>query len=122
MEPAEHDPVELITKLARVMVLERRGRFLDAACGNDPDLRNQVEARLRDAGERKHDNEQATVATTEEHAEPESSPVEAIAQEVLSTPRETPTDIEPSSDSASQEDQPIDMFCRQKCLDPLARL
>lgn len=45
-EAANHDPVEMIAVLARGMMAERRGRFLDAACGGDVVLRAEVEGRL----------------------------------------------------------------------------
>ncbi len=46
IEAANDDPVEMIAVLARGMMAERRGRFLDAACGGDVVLRAEVEGRL----------------------------------------------------------------------------
>ena len=53
MDAASDDPIEMIATLARGMMAERRGRFLDAACGGDANLRAEVEARLGDVP--KHD-------------------------------------------------------------------
>ena len=43
MDAAKHEPVAMIAELARAMNPERRGRFLDAACGGDAKLRAEVE-------------------------------------------------------------------------------
>ncbi len=49
-DAASDDPIEMIATLARDMTAERRGRFLDVACGGDVNLRAEVEARLRNPG------------------------------------------------------------------------
>jgi len=37
-DASTNDPIEMIATLARGMIAERRGRFLNGACGGDPNL------------------------------------------------------------------------------------
>ena len=46
MDAGDQDPIEMIVKLARGMMPDRRSRFLDAACGDRLEVRAEVEARL----------------------------------------------------------------------------
>ena len=124
MDAASDDPVEMIATLARAMMAERRGRFLDAACGGDANLRAEVEARLSHVPKQENDTtvEQPSAASADQVVNPEPDSIESIALEALSGVPD-PTE----SQSADQEidvpeDLPIEAYCDQKQLDTLARL
>ena len=69
MDAASDDPVEMIAKLASGMMAERRGRFLDAACGGDANLRAEIEARLIASPKQDGSTEQPSGASTDQVAE-----------------------------------------------------
>ena len=84
MDAASDDPIEMIATLARGMMAERRGRFLDAACGGDANLRAEVEARLGDVPKNDGADEQPSGALADQVVNPELDSIESIALEALS--------------------------------------
>jgi eukaryotic-like serine/threonine-protein kinase len=122
MDAASNDPVEMIVKLAGGMMAGRRGRFLDAACGGDEELRAEVEARMGVSPKKNSTVEQPSGVLTDQVLNPESDSIESIALKALSEapglnesqPVESKTDV--------PEDLPIDTYCDQKKLDTLTRL
>jgi non-specific serine/threonine protein kinase/serine/threonine-protein kinase len=123
MDAADQDPIEMMVELARGMMPERRGRFLDAACGDDPGLRAEVEARLG-AGNRQSDVEEPAISTNEVigDSRPESASVESIALDALSSPQGSIEADRPRDGIELSEDLAIDVYCDRKQLGPLARL
>jgi len=122
MDAASDDPIEMITTLARGVMAERRGRFLDAACGGDANLRAEVEARLGAVPRNDGSDEQLATALPDRVTNPQLDPIESIALEALT---ETPglNENQPAEGRIdSAEDLPIDAYCDQKQLDTLARL
>src|SRR5271157_4817072 len=122
MDALSDDLIEMIATLARGMMAERRGRFLDAACGGDVNLRAEVEARLGDVPKNDGTNEQPSGALADQVANPQLDSIESIALEALS---EVP-DPNESQPAESKIDAPQDLsigaYCDQKQLDTFARL
>ena len=83
-DAASDDPIAMIATLARGMIAERRGRFLDAACGGDANLRAEVEAWLGDASQNNGTVEQPSAALADQVVNPKLDSVESIALEALS--------------------------------------
>ena len=83
MDVADQDPIESIIKLARGMMPDRRSRFLDAACGDQPGVRAEVEARLN-AGGRPEVAEGSRNSTPDEMCASPSSSIESVALEAVS--------------------------------------
>ncbi len=125
VDDANDDPVDMIATLAKSMMAERRGRFLDAACGGDPELRAEVEALL------------AKVPSNDNSIEPQSgelpdqtpdlerdcfNSIESIALEALSEIPDENKSLHMDNADNSVEDLPIDIYCDQKQLDTVARL
>ena len=121
MDAMSDDPIEMIARLARSMMAERRGRFLDAACGGDAKLRAEVEARL---GHPKQDGTVEEPPGSAHRSAPESrARIDRIHRfgGTLGVPRPDRSQSD-DSDTELQEDLPIDAYCDQKQLDTLARL
>ena len=119
MDDATGQSGETIAELARKMTAERRGRFLDAACGGDPQLRADVEARLQ-AGVAEVPPTAGDEAAADQ-AEPQGSspdPFDAMVLEAVSTTQEP----EESPAEEASDGTPILAYCREKGLDPVARL
>ena len=122
MDAASDDPIEMIATLARGMMAERRGRFLDAACGGDANLRAEVEARLGDASKNDGTVEQPSGALADQVANPELDSIESIALEALSEVPGPPESQPAESKIDAPEDPSIGAYCDQKQLDTFARL
>jgi tetratricopeptide (TPR) repeat protein len=125
MDSEDHDPVEMIVKLAGGMTPERRGRFIESACGGDAELRAAVEARLT-AAAGSASTEQAATTTEPTVAETgDSTPelVESIALDAVSAlPDSGEVEVEAAGGADLGEGSPIDAYCDQGRLDPRARL
>ena len=122
MDAASDDQVEMIATLARGIMAERRGRFLDAACGGDANLRAEVEARLGDASKNDGTVEQPSGALADQVANPELDSIESIALEALSEVPGPPESQPAESKIDAPEDLSIGAYCDQKQLDTFARL
>ncbi len=121
-DAASDDPIQMIATLARAMMAERRGRFLDAACGGDANLRAEVEARLGDVPKNDGIDEQPAEALADRVANSELDPIESIALEALSEVP-GPNESQPAEKEIdAPENLPIDAYCDQKQLNMLARL
>jgi non-specific serine/threonine protein kinase/serine/threonine-protein kinase len=123
MESEDHDPVEMIVKLAGGMTPERRGRFLEAACGGDAGLRAEVETRLTTAAEAQNAGLPATVieGTTDEIGETTPEAVESIALDAVSAAPD-PGEGRGGDQADLAEGPTIDVYCDRERLGPLARL
>src|SRR5271157_5522880 len=122
MDASSDNPIETIATLARGMMAERRGRFLDAACGRDVNLRAEVEARLGDVAKNDGTDEQPLGALADQVANPEPDSIESIALEALSeVPAPNESRLAESKINAP-EDLSIGAYCDQKQLDTFARL
>jgi|GEM_PF-2252111 len=121
MDAPMPDPGAMIAELARAMMPERRGRFLDAACGSDAKLRTEVEARLARTASGNGSEPAAESITLEEKTQ-NSVPgsLESIAMDALNAAPDT-TEVMESQAEASG-DLPIDVYCDRDQLDPVARL
>jgi len=84
VDATSDDPIEMIATLARGMMAERRGRFLDAACGDDANLRAKVEARLGAVTRNNSAVEQPEEELVARFADSERDFIESIALEALS--------------------------------------
>ncbi len=82
-DAAKDDSIEMIAALARTMMNERRGRFLDASCGTDAELRARVEARLSTVPECDTSMGQPLAANANEPPDLERGSIEAIALDAL---------------------------------------
>ncbi len=121
-DASSDDPVEMIAKLAGGITAERRGRFLDAACGGDATLRAAIEARLIATSSQDGGTEQPPNAPTDQVLEPKLDSIESIALEALSAapgPNERQL-LESKTDVPA--DLSIDAYCDSKQLDTLGRL
>ena len=105
MDAMSNDPIEMIARLARSMMAERRGRFLDAACGGDAKLRAEVEARLGESPKQDGNVEEPPGTLTDQALNPEPESIETIALEALSEspgpdrsqPDDSDTELQPSA-------------------------
>ncbi len=122
LDAASDDPIEMIATLAGSMMAERRGRFLDAACGGDANLRAEVEARLRAVSKNDSSNEQPAGALPDRATNSQVDPIEFIALEALSEAPGLNENQPVEGRIESAEDLPIDAYCDQKQLDTRARL
>jgi len=122
LDAASDDPIEIIAVLARGMMPERRGRFLDAACGGDVYLRAEVEARLGDVPKKDGIVERPSGALADQVVNPELDSIESIALQALSEVPGSNESNPAESEIDVPEDLPIDAYCDQKQLDTLARL
>ena len=114
MDASSDDLIEMIATLARGMMAERRGRFFDAACGGDVNLRAEVEARLGDVPKNDGTGEQPSGALADQIANPELDSIESIALEALSEVP-GPNESQPAeSKSDAPEDLSIGVYCDQK--------
>src|SRR5271157_6072341 len=121
-DAASDAPIEMIATLARGMMAERRGRFLDAACGGDANLRAEVEAQLGDPSRNDGTVDQPSGALADQVVNPELDSLESIALEALSEVP-GPHESQPAESKIDfPEDLPIDAYSDQKQLDKLARL
>jgi len=122
MDASSDDPIKMIAMPVKGMMADRRGRFLNAACGGDVNLRAEVEARLGDVSKNDGTDEQPSGALADQVANPELDSIESIALEALS---EVPGPNE-SRPAESKIDAPehlsIGAYCDQKQLDTFARL
>ena len=121
MDTMNHDQVRMIIELARMMQPDRRGRFLDVACGDNAELYAKVNAQLNapslitcDGMDTRH-----TAISGVPCAEPGS--IEAIALEAVSSEPQL-NDGNQAIAEIERDDQPIDVFCAQQQLTPVARL
>jgi tetratricopeptide (TPR) repeat protein len=115
MEAANDDPTQMLVELAGKMTPERRGRFLDAACGDDATLRAEVETRLSRRPEPPKPEESAATET-------EADPFESMAMEALSAP-DTPYELDAEAlEAETPEDASLIDHCDHKRLDLVARL
>ena len=125
MDAENDDPIEMIATLARSMMAERRGRFLDAACGGDPKLCAEVEAKLGTITQHNDTTEPESKALPDQIPNQESDPfnlIESIALEALS---EAPGSIESRQavdNGNAAEEAVINAYCDEKQLDTRARL
>ena len=121
MDEVSHDPGAMIAELARAMMPERRGRFLDAACGGDAKLRAEVEARLAyTVGGNESEPAAESVAHEEKIQDAVPGSLESIALDALNAAPDTTEVMESQAEAPS--DLPIDVYCDQDQLDPVARL
>jgi non-specific serine/threonine protein kinase/serine/threonine-protein kinase len=123
MDSEDHDPVEMMVKLAGGMTPDRRGRFLEAACGGDAGLRAEVEARLTAAREAQNAGQPATVIEGADAGAGQASPeaVESIALDALSAAPD-PGECRGEDQADLVESPPIDVYGDQERLGVLARL
>ena len=120
MDEVSHDPGAMIAELARAMMPERRGRFLDAACGGDAKLRADVETQLAQTGKGNGNETGARSAAQEQMRDLIPGSLESIALDALNA---APGGTEVAgSEPEAPDDLPIDEYCDQKRLDPVARL
>ncbi len=121
MDEVSHDPGAMVAELARAMMPERRGRFLDAACGGDAKLRAEVEGRLaHTAGGNESEPAAESVAHEEKIQDPVPGSLESIALNALNSPPGTTEVMESQAEAPS--DLPIDVYCDQDQVDLVARL
>ncbi|MFO0890896.1 MAG: hypothetical protein U0790_17355 [Isosphaeraceae bacterium] len=120
MDEASEHPGAAIADLARKMTAERRARFLDAACGDDPGLRADVEARLSEPGGA--GGAQSVGEVVAEGQPPiqddQADPFESLVLDAVSAeggPAASPTED-------SEAGTPILAYCREMGLEPVARL
>jgi len=122
MDASSANPIETIATLARGMMAERRGRFLDAACGGDVNLRAEVEAQLGDVPKNDGTDEQPSGALADQVANPELDSIKSIALEARSEVP-GPNESWPAKGKIdAPEDLSIGAYCDQKQLDTFARL
>src|SRR5271157_3350827 len=114
MDAANCQPLEMIAELARGMMPERRGRFLDAACGNDAELRAGVEARLGDAGRGTGDDPEPTSAANKEPGVLGPVSLESIALEALSAAQDSTESKLRESETGFPDEQPIYVYCDER--------
>jgi non-specific serine/threonine protein kinase/serine/threonine-protein kinase len=120
--PQEADAT--LADLARKMTPGRRERFLDAACGGDPQLRAAVEARLRPASgqEPQPASPGADSRQQELGGDPQADAFESLALEAVYAPSEPAREGGEQSGDEAEGRMPIADYCRSKTLDPVARL
>src|SRR5271157_3466888 len=122
MDASSDDPIKMIATPARGMMADRRGRFLNAACGGDVNLRAEVEARLGDVSKNDGTDEQPSGALADQIANPELDSIESIALEALSEVQ-GPNESQPAESKIdAPQDLSIGAYCDQKQLDTFARL
>ncbi len=119
MDAAKHDPVAMIAELARAMKPERRGRFLDAACGGDARLRAEVEATARPRRRREWERAGGGGRPARPAEDLVPGSVESIALDALN---EAPAAGAAESQAEPPGDLPIDAYCDRHRLDLVARL
>ena len=120
MDTVKDDPGAMIAELARAMMPERRGRFLDAACGGDARLRADVEGRLAHTGGGNGGEPAVASPAREPDQDVVPGSVESIALDALNA---APGITEVGESQAEGPgDLPIDVYCDQKQLDLAARL
>ncbi len=121
-DASSDDPIEMIATLARGMMAQRRGRFLDAACGGDVNLRAEVEARLGAVPKNDGTDKQPSGALADQVGNPQLDSIEFIALEALSEVP-GPNESRPAESKIdAPEDLSIGAYCDQKQLDTFTRL
>src|SRR5689334_4840533 len=113
MDAAKHDPGAMIAELARAMKPERRGRFLDAACGGDARLRAEVEAQLDHSGGGSGGEPAAEGPPPRPPDDPVPGSVESIALDALNEAPVAATE----GQAGPPDEPPIVAYCDQHRLD-----
>ncbi|MGC8641940.1 MAG: protein kinase domain-containing protein [Isosphaeraceae bacterium] len=122
MHPVNHNPVPMIAELARAMAIERRERFLDAACGADVNLQKQVENLLENSSFQPSSAPAPLSPANEQATNSEASSIESIALDALLTGEGPGPGTEAESEPDTASDLPIINFCERKRLSLVDRL